>query len=63
VAMDVSVVLLFGSMHNQELVGMVLQLMLGSVFALDVELAYRLVLWKALDLAYRLVLWKALDLA
>lgn len=55
VAMDDSVVLLFGSMDNQELVGMVLELMLGSVFGLDVELAYRLVLWKALELAYTLV--------
>ena len=48
VAMEVSVVLSFGSMDNQALVGLVLELMLGLVFVLDVELvsqlAYRLVL-------------------
>ena len=43
----VALVLLFGSMDNQVLVGLVPELMLGLVFVLDVELV--------LQLAYRLV--------
>ena len=37
VAMEVSVVLSFGSMDNQALAGLVLELMLGLAFVLDVE--------------------------
>jgi len=59
VAMEVSVVLSFGSMDNQALVGLVLELMLGLVFVLDVEsvsqLAFWLVLQKAHELAWDLV--------
>jgi len=48
VAMEVSVVLSFGSMDNQALGGLVLELMLGLAFVLDVESVSQLVFWLVL---------------
>ena len=48
VAMEVSVVLSFGSMDNQALGGLVLELMLGLAFVLDVESVSRLAFWLVL---------------
>ena len=42
VAMEVSVVLSFGSMDNQALAGSVLELMMGLALVLDVELVSQL---------------------
>ena len=59
VAMEVLVVLSFGSMDNQALVGLVLELMSGLAFVLDVasvsQSACGLVLQKAHELAWDLV--------
>ena len=48
VAMEVSVVLSFGSMDNQALGGLVLELVLGLAFVLDVESVSQLVFWLVL---------------
>jgi len=48
VAMEVSVVLSFGSMDNQALGGLVLELMLGLAFVLDVESVSQLAFWLVL---------------
>ena len=48
VAMEVLVVLAFGSMDNQALGGLVLELMLGLAFVLDVESVSQLAFWLVL---------------
>jgi len=48
VAMEVLVVLSFGSMDNQALGGLVLELVLGLAFVLDVESVSRLAFWLVL---------------
>ena len=48
VAMEVLVVLSFGSMDNQALGGLVLELMLGLAFVLDVASVSQLAFWLVL---------------